>query len=437
MATTKNKANSNAGTAAIAQHIVDETAKRAAAKKPVAKKTAVKKAPAVKKPVAKDTPQDAAVVTRRTSAKKSVEQGKVVNGVPAALIEKPVKGRKEAKQKLFDEKVAKAPAPVVDPKQPKLPNSGISGAHAPAKKVAAKKSTAVKSRKPSSPSATTAPNSSTQSTSSSAPSTAKVDPSLATAPGTENTDKVTAEIKELLARAQEGGAHLTRHDISRVVKHEVNGNITSRECSIHPMNFTKVIGEAFQRADDTLQKFRVRDRSAIRPFIVFFERFWGVIENRQDIGRIFNRDAFMQFVAEECPSLLEHGEYVRYTFTCGTRVVLQHTFAGSVFMVVEANEFVAQLKGMPLSDAATIEEQEKKNPYEFHFVPVLPHALSALVRCDIDQPGLSLMVLNRVFGDPIEYMLHQIENNLATQVEDTLDFLVDAEAAGARRPKAA
>jgi hypothetical protein len=394
MATKKTNTNSLTGAAAIADHIVAQTAKRAAAKK----------APAVKKtPAAKP-----AVKNARTAAS-------------------------------FEREAA---APVSKTKkEPKIPNSGISGQHFPAEKVTAKKPVAAKRRRSASSSATQQSNNSTPSGTSS--KIAKVDSSITAAPdqGAVNPEAIAAAIT--LAATQSTSdikkhpSELTRADISSVMLDEVSDAGERRLTKIETMNLTAVIGDAVQRTIDTLEEFHPAHRSGLRPFVQFFERFWGAIENRQVIAVPFLKDQFAQFMHDQIPLKLAHGEYARYTFSCGSRVVILNTFAGSVAMAVAKHEYVAALKALPSADPAIIEEQEKKHPSDFHFLPYVTNALSALVRCDFDQPGLSLMVLNRVFGDPIDFMMSQIEHNLTAAVEDTLDYLIDTEARAVYRPKAA
>lgn len=252
-----------------------------------------------------------------------------------------------------------------------------------------------------------------------------------THPDTDKTDAVTAEIKELLEKSKPD--NLSRKDVSRVVRREIVGNVTHTELSINPSNLTTVLTSAFERADATLLRFRPHERSALRSFVLFFERFWGVIENRQETNRPFQKDEFQRFVLEDIPGLLEHGEYARFTFSCGSRVIVHNTFAGAATISICENEFMSYLRTVPVASKEELEEQAEKNPPGFVFWTTIMNSLSALVRCDVDQPGLSLMVLNRVFGDPVSYALSQGDFNLATSVEDTLDHLVDCEARAVRK----
>ena len=346
----------------------------------------------------------------------------------------PAKGRAAAKRKMFDAKQTEAMAkPVLDhlhaaSKTPKTPNSGISGQHVPAKKVAAKKPVAAKSPKSVSPSATSALNSSTPSAASSVPTSAQSsDTAQATAPDGGKPEAIAAAITKAVTGLN-GTANITRKDISRVVHREVIGKTNNVTASVRGDIYAHVLTDAFVRADETLKEFPGQHRSAMRPFVTFFERFWGVIENRTDIQRNFDETTFRNFLDENVNTLLTHGEYARFSFACGARAIVHHTFAGSAVMTIAPNEFVAQLKRMPFADKQAVEEQARRNPPVFSFYSSVAMGLSALVRCDVDQPGLSLMVLNRVFGDPIDYALHLGDTCLATSVETLLDHLVDKEA---------
>jgi hypothetical protein len=364
--------------------IVEKPAKKVAAKKPVAAKSAKSVSPSATG--APNSSTQSAASSAPTSAKKLHQ---ITEPVP--------KGRAAAKKKMFDQAQTAAMAqPVIDhiANQPKLQNSGISGAHASPSAPLFKKTT---------------------------------DETLASAPDGGKPEAIAAAITKAV-QALNGTANVTRKDISRVVHREVNGSMTNMTTSVRGEVFAHVLTDAFVRADETLKEFPAHERSALRPFVTFFERFWGVIENRTDIKRNFDDTTFRSFLDENVDALLTHGEYARYSFACGARAIVHHTFAGTAVMTIAPNSFVAQLKRMPFADAKAVEEQAKRNPPAFSFSSSVPTGLSALVRCDVDQPGLSLMVLNRVFGDPIDYALHLGDTCLATSVETLLDYLVDKEA---------
>lgn len=253
------------------------------------------------------------------------------------------------------------------------------------------------------------------------------DATLKTAPEGGKPDAITAAIKNAVG-ALNGSGDLTRKDIARVVHREAQGKTVNVTTSVDGIKLAQVLSDAFVRADETIQQFRIQERSSLRPFVTFFERFWGVIEHRVDMTLDYTEATFRRFMTENLPNILTHGEFARYTFTCGSRAIVHHSLAGSAVMVIAPNEFVSQLKRMPFADKQTVNEQAAKNPPTFTFFSSIPMGLSALVRCDFDQPGLSLLVLNRVFGDPIEYALHLGDSCLATNVEALLDHLVDCEA---------
>jgi hypothetical protein len=259
-----------------------------------------------------------------------------------------------------------------------------------------------------------------------------VEPSIKTAPDGGKPEAIADAITRAAA-ALNGTDNISRAHISRVLRRQVEGSSVNVVTQVNGEHLAHVMTDAFTRAEETLKEFPAAQRSSLRSFVTFFERFWGVIENRIELEHDFNDATFKNFLDSYADQHLTHGEYARFSFSCGARAIVHHTFAGSAMMTIAPNEFVAQLKRMPFADKQAVAEQALRNPPVFTFVSSVPQGLSAFVRCDVDMPGLSLLVLNRTFGDPIDYALHLGETCLATNIEHMLDYLVEKEASVLRR----
>lgn len=252
-----------------------------------------------------------------------------------------------------------------------------------------------------------------------------------TAPDGGNPSAIVAAIAAAMKTAGvelNGTQDLSRKDVvAAVVSRELPGEKMNYNVSLDPNVFVRITADAITRAAETIGRFDLASRENLQPYVTLFERFWGFIEHRVDFQQELKSDGHLAFL-DTAHAALTHGEYARYTWSCGSRAIVVNTVLGAAALIIEDADYVKWLRTQPIASPELIEKQKENTPTRICLTSNLPRHLTSVMHA-LDDGKLRYIQVLQVFGDPFEYALCNGGTSVVTRVDGILEHIASKRAA--------
>jgi hypothetical protein len=226
---------------------------------------------------------------------------------------------------------------------------------------------------------------------------------------------VKAEVPENKAAAEAATAEFN----AKVASGELPEGLEATTSVIQPLEVCAKLVKAANQVPVGLLRFPEEDRERLTPFITFFERFWIAIPAFFSFDHSLDVKNFSTLQKQpEFANLMSVGSYGRFEFSCGSRAIVLRTLSGCATLFFAENEFLSMLKKMPGAVPSIIKEQAAKNKPEISLMTSIPNGLMAMVRdFEPQQSNLKLTTLIRIFGDPVNALMNVLQPNLSLEMD--------------------